>query len=179
MFNFSIVVAIDSKYGIGKNGQLPWRLPADLKHFKEITTATKSPEGKNVVIMGRVTWESLPLQYKPLPNRINVVLSRNNSLLLPKGVLRADSLDDIQGILDKFKINYENIFIIGGAQIFQESLKSSYCNKLYITHIKGDYHCDTFFPSFINYFIQTSFDKTSLDNGIEFYFAEYEPKSCG
>lgn len=177
MFNFSIVVAIDSKNGIGKNGQLPWRLPADLKHFKEITTSTKSPEKKNVVIMGRVTWESLPVQYKPLPNRINVILSRNNSLNLPNGVLRAESLDEVQGILNKNIINYENIFIIGGGQIFQESLKSPYCNKLYITHIKDDYHCDTYFPSFIDHFIQTSANKTSLENGIEFYFAEYEPKS--
>ena len=73
---FSIVVAIDSQHGIGKNNDLPWHLPADLKHFKFITT--NSAVGKrNVVVMGRKTWDSIPEKFRPLPNRTNVVLSKS------------------------------------------------------------------------------------------------------
>lgn len=77
---FKIIVAFDSKRGIGLNNQIPWKLSDDLKHFKEITT--KVPKDSyykyiNMVVMGRKTWDSLPPQYKPLPNRLNVILSNN------------------------------------------------------------------------------------------------------
>ena len=66
MRQFAIVVAFDSQYGIGKNGQLAWNLPSDLKHFKEITTTVVNPAKKNALIMGRKTWESLPQRFRPL-----------------------------------------------------------------------------------------------------------------
>ncbi|MGE0267626.1 MAG: dihydrofolate reductase [Candidatus Omnitrophota bacterium] len=176
MFKFNIVVAIDSKNGIGKNGQLPWKLPADLKHFKEITSQTKSPTKKNVVIMGRVTWDSLPDQFKPLPNRINVVLSRNSTLTLPGGVLRADQFSNIQFLLERCSIDFESVFVIGGQQIYQESIKSLNCNKLYVTHVVGDYQCDTFFPPFDDRFYKSSSEPFKTVNGIQYSFAEYLPK---
>jgi len=80
-------VAFDSQYGMGKNGQLPWVIPQDLKHFKEISTAVINPANKNAVIMGRKTWESLPEKFRPLPGRVNVVLSKEGKLDLPSGVL--------------------------------------------------------------------------------------------
>src|SRR5262249_730757 len=91
---FSIVVAFDSSYGIGKNGQLPWKLPADLKRFKEVTSTHKDPTKLNAVIMGRKTWESLPASFRPLPGRVNMVLSKQAELSLPAGVLLAPSLEN-------------------------------------------------------------------------------------
>jgi dihydrofolate reductase len=73
---FSVIVAATTSGGIGKDGNLPWRLSKDMQYFKAVTT--RSPEGKrNAVIMGRKTWESIPAKFRPLPDRINVVITRN------------------------------------------------------------------------------------------------------
>ncbi|KAK4416694.1 Bifunctional dihydrofolate reductase-thymidylate synthase [Sesamum alatum] len=79
---YQVVVAATPDMGIGKNGKLPWRLPGDLKFFKEITATTSDPNKKNVVMMGRRTWESIPPQFRPLPGCLNVVLSRSGILML-------------------------------------------------------------------------------------------------
>ena len=74
---FSVIVAAAStSMGIGKQGKLPWRLSADMAHFKDVTSTTSSALKRNAVIMGRATWESIPPRFRPLPSRLNVVLSR-------------------------------------------------------------------------------------------------------
>src|SRR5689334_4792565 len=90
---FSIIVAVDEQFGIGRNKLLPWNIPGDMKHFKEITT--RSSEGKqNFVIMGRKTWDSIPEKFRPLPGRVNCVLSRDLQMVLPAGVLRKTGLQE-------------------------------------------------------------------------------------
>jgi dihydrofolate reductase/thymidylate synthase len=74
--SFSIVVAMDSQQGIGKNNNLPWSLSADLTHFKSLTTTVTHLQKRNAVIMGRKTWNSLPTAFRPLPNRLNIVITR-------------------------------------------------------------------------------------------------------
>ena len=92
MRSFAIVVALDDKQGIGKANALPWRLARDMQRFKDVTIP--APAGRqNAVVMGRKTWDSLPPKYRPLPGRLNVVLTSNPDLALPSGVLRAGSLD--------------------------------------------------------------------------------------
>jgi len=129
----SLICAISKNNCIGKNNQLPWHIPEDLKHFKEITS------GKTV-LMGRKTFESI-LGYlgKPLPKRTNIVITRNTNYEVPKGVLVYNSVKDA---LEKHKD--ENIFVIGGAGIYKQTIDLA--DKLYITHVNEEIDGDAFFP---------------------------------
>merc|ERR1711972_1237626 len=101
----SVIVATTQKGGIGKDGTIPWKLPEDMGHFKKVTTA--APHGKiNAVIMGRKTWDSIPVNFRPLPDRINVVLSRSSAdptfaFAFPAGVLLANSLNEALAQLEE------------------------------------------------------------------------------
>jgi len=171
MKQFSIIVAFDSLYGIGKEGQLPWNLPSDLKHFKEITSTVANPTKKNAVIMGRKTWESLPPRFRPLPGRVNLVLSRQGNFDLPPGVLSAQSLDEALNQLSS--PNIESIFVIGGAQIYAMALEHPLCHRLIVTHVKGEYACDAFFPPISKQFFPISASEFSEEGGISFQFSDY------
>ena len=149
---FSIIVASDEKGGIGKDGDLPWRIPGDLKYFKEITTkssSTKAAEAnkKNAVIMGRKTWESIPSKFRPLPGRLNVVLSTTmedvagDDVLVVNGDLeKALSLLTESPYLDSI----DRVFVIGGASIYKNALENKKLplHHVFITRVKGDHGCD-------------------------------------
>jgi dihydrofolate reductase/thymidylate synthase len=175
---FSIIVAVDSKLGIGKGGALPWHLPEDLKHFKTITTQVSSPYKKNVVIMGRKTWESLPAHFRPLPGRINIILSRDAAFAVPQGVYQSQGIENALQLLEtkNFQSMVDQVFIIGGGQIFFEALKFPQCQKLFFTHIQKDFACDTFFSSITHDFKEI--DRTPLQSSknLSYYFAEYHKK---
>jgi len=171
MKQFSIIVAFDSLYGIGKNGQLPWNLPSDLKHFKETTSAVSNPAKKNAVIMGRKTWASIPSKYRPLPGRVNLVLSQQENVELPPEVLASQSLDDALNKLSSSDI--ENIFVIGGAQIYAIALEHPLCHRLIVTHVKGEYACDAFFPPISKQFFPISASELAEESGVAFQFSEY------
>ena len=115
MPEFIIIVAIAQNGVIGRNGQLPWHLPSDLKHFKK--TTMNCP-----IVMGRKTFESIG---KPLPGRDNIVLTRDTSLLLPGCIVVHSIQDALHCCRDK-----ENVFIIGGADIFNETFPSLFFTKL-------------------------------------------------
>lgn len=168
---FSIIVAFDSQYGIGKKGQLPWHLALDLKHFKEITTTVIDPAKRNAVIMGRKTWESLLPKFRPLPGRVNLVLSKEGKLSLPAKVLCSQSLDNALSRLS-FS-NIENIFVIGGAQIYAHAIAHPLCQKLYVTHVQGEYDCDAFFPPISQQFFPISASEQYQEDGITFHFSDY------
>jgi len=171
MRQFSIVVAFDSQYGIGKNGQLPWRLPSDLKRFKEITTTVSNPSKKNAVIMGRKTWESLPDKFRPLPGRLNVILSQEGKISLPSEVLCYKSLDE--ALNELVSPDIENIFVIGGAQIYAVAIENPLCQKLYVTHVKGDFGCDAFFPPISRQFFPISSSEELIESSISSHFSDY------
>jgi dihydrofolate reductase len=121
----SLIVACTSEGGIGNGGELPWRIPGDMAYFKRITTDPE-PAGAggrlNAVVMGRKTWESIPSKFRPLPNRINVVLSRNPAALdLPAGVLRAASIEDALAAVDN-RADIDQCFVIGGAEVYKQAL---------------------------------------------------------
>jgi dihydrofolate reductase / thymidylate synthase len=170
---FDMVVACDLNRGIGKNNQLPWRLSQDLQNFKRITTTTSEEGLFNAVVMGRKTWESIPANYRPLPGRYNVVLTRNSNYVLPDGVFRCASIDDafdtlIQGPVDR-------VFIIGGAEIYNQAMQHERIGLLHLTEIRHRYDCDTFFPEYKQYFQLVSSSEIETENGIEFSFKVYKP----
>lgn len=172
---FSVIVAMDSKRGIGKNNQLPWHLPGELRHFKTLTAKTKTPHKQNAVIMGRKTWASLPEKFRPLPGRINLVLTRDQKPELPVDVFFADSLEKGLSLLESpaFHEKIEHIFVIGGAQIFEAALRTPLCQELYVTHIRRTFDCDVFFPPFETQFERTNVSPDLEENGITYFFCEY------
>ena len=168
---FSIVVAMDDRRGIGANGVLPWHLSEDLKHFKDITVMTSDPSRKNAVIMGRKTWESLPEKFRPLPNRLNVVLSRNEEFTA-KGAVIGSTLEKAMDVLEKDS-QIENIFVIGGAQIYTNTLEHPLCQRLLITFVRGDFACDAFFPLFPNRFKEVRRTPVLSGSGLSYCFTEF------
>lgn len=126
----SIIVAVSDDLGIGKNNDLLWHLPEDMKRFKKLTTG-------NTIIMGKRTWESLPK--RPLPNRKNVVITDIPGESF-EGAVTAYSIDDA---VDKCKGDSE-IFIIGGGSIYRQFMPLA--DRLYITHVHKKTEADTYFP---------------------------------
>ena len=133
---FSIIVAIGKNREIGKGNKLLWHIPEDLKNFKEITT------GKTV-IMGRKTCESIG---RPLPNRKNIVLSKNGDKesFEQKGIKLYQNLENL---IADYKNYEEEIFIIGGEQIYREFMQKGLVRRLYISYIEfSDSEADAYFP---------------------------------
>ncbi|WP_077326592.1 dihydrofolate reductase [Virgibacillus siamensis] len=160
----SLLVAMDKHKTIGLNNDLPWRLPNDLKFFKEKSTG-------NTIIMGRKTFESMG---KPLPNRKNVVVTRSQSDF-PNEVEVIHDLDTI------YNWNSENpgeeLFVIGGGNIFRQVLP--HADRMYITWIDEDFKGDTFFPEFN----EADWELTSKVKGekneknpYDYYFLQYDRK---
>ena len=130
----SAIVAVDSNWGIGANGDLLEHIPEDLKRFKAITTG-------NIVVMGRKTWDSLPK--KPLPDRMNVIITSNTS---DKIMGINHQFVDWETIMDIILKDKSNIFIIGGGQIYHQLLP--YCDRVYVTKIYKEHNnVDTYFPN--------------------------------
>ncbi|HBH16839.1 MAG TPA: hypothetical protein DDW92_01055, partial [Candidatus Veblenbacteria bacterium] len=155
--------------GIGIKGGLPWRLKGDMEHFREITVG----QGNNGVIMGRTTWLSLPEKFRPLPERVNVVLTEQD-LNLPQGVLRASSIGEAINQLETKSLS--DIFVIGGGQVYAQGIVHPLCQKLYVTEIMQEFDCDTFFPEIPEHFIKVSESDLKTEGDISYHFAVYEKK---
>jgi dihydrofolate reductase len=141
---FDCVVAADAAGGIGKDNDLPWpRLREDLRFLRRVTS--EAPPGRrNAVIMGRLTWESVPSAMQPLPGRLNVVVSRQ-ALALPPGVLVAAGLDAALAAA-RAVADVAGLFVIGGAQLYRLAFAHPACRHVYLTRIAATFDCDTFLP---------------------------------
>ena len=127
------IVAVDRDQAIGKGGKLPWHYSADMKFFKQTTTG-------NAVVMGRRTW--LTLQ-RPLPERQNIVLTRNGSLTVPQGVML---MKDVQSVLDFARTIDSHLFVIGGAKVYEAFL--SHIDRWIVTEVPLTVQdADTFMPN--------------------------------
>lgn len=131
---FKLLVCFDNNNGYSKNGDIPWHFSTDMKHFKKITTSTDKP---NVVIMGSKTYKTLN---KPLPNRINIVLS--TTLTEENGIIIFNTLPKCLLYLNSIKNDIEDVFIIGGKSIYESFLDMKLINEIFTTFIEKDYECD-------------------------------------
>ena len=139
--------------GIVYNNKLPWFLKEELNYFSKITTG----KGNNAVIMGRKTWESLPK--KPLPNRFNIIITKYDQNIEvsyhyhPK-VKIINSVDSSKYFVDSS--NFDDVFVIGGKEIYNTFLKQNYINRIYESLILQDYVCDTYMDPLPNDFKKVS-----------------------
>jgi len=134
----SIIVAVASNGAIGKDNQLLWHLPADMKFFREKTTG-------HHVITGRKNYESIPEKFRPLSNRTNIVLSRDADYQAPGALLFSDLKESVTFALNT---GDDEVFIIGGGNIYQQALQENLVDKMYITKVKAAFDADTWFPKF-------------------------------
>ncbi len=172
---FDLVFACDDKGGIGKGNAMPWHLKSETRHFRELTSCSSDPALQNVVIMGRRTWESLPEKHQPLPNRLNIVLTRNPNYRLPKAVLRFSNLDKALESLTSLRV--DRVFVIGGAEVFKQAMVHKNCGLLYLTEIMQTFDCDTFLPDFKRAFSMQSCSKKQNEDGVDYYYKVYVPNS--
>ncbi|MDB0601290.1 dihydrofolate reductase [Tenacibaculum maritimum] len=157
----TIIAAIAENNALGKNNDLIWHLPADLKRFKKVTSG-------HHILMGRSTFESIG---KPLPNRTTIIITRNSDYF-KEGCLIASSIEEA---LDFAKAD-SNIFIIGGEQIYKQALKNDLVDKLDITIVHQSFEADVFFPKIdLNTWKETTreYFKADKNNDYDYSFVSY------
>lgn len=136
-----LIVAKAKNDVIGKDNDLIWHLPADMRFF---TQSTK----EHIVIMGRRNWDSIPLKYRPLSNRINVVITRSKTFSHPDCVV----FNSVEAALDHYKnhaptAEEKDLFIIGGGQIYAYCMENDLLDEMYVTYIDESFDGDTYFPA--------------------------------
>ena len=159
----TIIAAIANNNALGKDNDLIWHLPADLKRFKKVTSG-------HHILMGRNTFESIG---KPLPNRTSVIITRNKDYF-KDGCLIANSIEEA---LDLSK--EDDAFIIGGAQVYKQALEHNLVDKLDITIVHHDFEADVFFPEIdLNIWEQTTREDFKADqkNKYDYSFVSYTRK---
>ncbi len=158
----SIIAAVAENGAIGKDNQLLWHIPEDLKYFKQLTTG-------HAVIMGRKTFDSIG---KPLPNRQNIVITKHAQLFDNQSIILTSSLQEALQ-----KAQGDEVFIIGGASIYQAAMPLA--QRLYITRVYANFEADTFFPAIGNEWqIVDEKDITTCEkSGLRYSFITYERKT--
>ena len=157
----SLIAAVARNRVIGQDNQLLWHLPGDMRHFRETT------RGKPV-IMGRKTWESLPGKFRPLPGRLNIVVSRNPVYVAPGATLAASLEEALKQVEST-----EEVFVIGGAELYRQALPLA--DRLYLTELTADFDGDACFPEIAQAdWKEMSRSQPVTENGLAYTFAVYQ-----
>ncbi len=155
----SMIAAIGKNRELGKNNRLLWHIPEDFKRFKDLTSG-------HVVIMGRKTYESLPEKFRPLPNRTNIIVTRDVGYKIKDAIV----CHSIEEAINLAKKKTSEIFIIGGAQIYDLGIK--YADRLYLTLVDKEYpDADAFFPDY-SQFKKVITEENHSSGDIKFKFVE-------
>jgi len=155
-----LIAAMDRKRGIGKHDYQPWYIPEDEKYF---TDQTKTYGGN--ILVGSTTFKTFK---GPLTDRQNYVLTHHEEAI--EGVTL---VHDLKQFLDGFKD--KDLWVVGGAKIFDEVMQAGQADELYITHIDAEFGCDRFFPDYENDFTLAEQTESHEQNGFTFTFAKYVP----
>lgn len=155
-----LIVALDRQRGIAKHGFMPWSIPEDEQYF---TDKTKSDGG--IVLTGGTTFREA-YQGKPLTGRDNYILTHNT---VP--IEGATVVNDLAKFLEDSKD--KDVWIAGGAKVFDEVIEAGRADELYLTHIDADFGCDQFFPEYEQGFKLIDQDEPREQNGFRFYYARY------
>ncbi|MBI1961083.1 MAG: dihydrofolate reductase [Parcubacteria group bacterium] len=153
----SAIAAIGKNRELGKDGKIPWKIPGEQQYFKAVTLG-------HPIIMGRKTHESIG---RALPGRVNMVITRSPGYRAD-GCVVVSSVED--AILEAKKHDQEEIFVIGGGEIYRAAMP--YLDKLYLTHVEGTFDADTFFPDYSE-FKEVSRTEPAESDGHVFIIAEY------
>lgn len=167
MSRINIIVAVTNNMVIGKGNTMPWHLPSDLKNFKRVTQ-------NSCVVMGRKCWESIPEKFRPLPNRLNVVLTRDENFKADG----AATLSNLERTITNLKNNGDDdeVFVIGGAQIYKDAFP--FAERLFITRILADIDGDIILEGLnIDEWELIEDTDTMTENGFNFKFEEYKRKA--
>lgn len=165
MGKISIIVAVSANNVIGKGNDLPWHLPKEFKYFKETTK-------NSIIIMGRKCWESLPEKFRPLPNRLNIVVTKDKNYVADGAIVT----NDLESTIKAFNNSSSDVFIIGGSEIYNQSFK--HADNVYLTRILSDVDGDVYLKGFNPY----EWDEFRVDdieheeNGLKYMFLLYRKK---
>ncbi|CAL1686369.1 unnamed protein product [Lasius platythorax] len=174
-----LIAAACENMGIGINGDLPWRLKTEMAFFTRMTTDTKNKNKKNVVLMGRRTWDCIPEKYRPLQNRINMVLT-SQSLDYGDKAITCKSIPHAIKVITDMQNQVERVWVIGGSSVYKSTMESPYFGRLYLTRIKKKFECDTFFPLIPSDFVLIKDPTVPQDiqeeKGIKFVYEVYEKR---
>jgi len=170
-YSITVIAAVEKNNGIGNKGAIPWpKLTDDLKNFRHCTYNKRNP---HAVIMGRKTYQSLPKKYRPLPDRVNIVVS--TTLLSNEKYYVVRSMKEIIPLIEKLlqdnKIN-NKIYAMGGNSIYEWAMGNDKCKNLILTRIHHSWDCDVKMPSIPEYFslsYMTCHEQNNIIYDIEYY----------
>lgn len=176
-----LIVCVDNNWGFAKQETIPWHFKEDLKFFASMTKTVLDSNKKNIIIMGRKTWDCIPPNIRPLKDRINIVVSRSLTEENKDNLLFVKTIDDAVkiGAMMVIENKVEKVFMIGGLTIYEYAIQSVLFSKAHITKINRNYECDRFFPyqlMFEKANHNMILDRTITENNEQLTFMTFESK---
>ncbi|XP_056861017.1 bifunctional dihydrofolate reductase-thymidylate synthase 1-like [Raphanus sativus] len=177
--SYQVVIAATRNMGIGIDMKLPWDLPNEYQFFQDVTSRTSDPRKRNATIMGRKSWEATPLEFRPLPGRLNVVLTRSNCHSIPTdddNVMVCGSMESALELLAKppYSFSIEKVFFIGGGELLRQYMNAPSCDAIHLTEVDISVPCDTFAPRVDTCLYRPWYSSLPVvENGIRYSFNTY------
>jgi dihydrofolate reductase/thymidylate synthase len=176
--SYQVVIAATRDMGLGMDMKLPWDLPSEYQFFQDVTTRTSDPTKRNATIMGRKSWESTPLEIRPLPGRLNIVLTKSSchNIAIDENVLVSSSMESALELLatEPYSLSIEKVFVIGGGELLRNYMNASICDAIHLTEIDISVPCDAFAPRVDTSLYRPWYSSFPVvENGIRYSFNTY------